>query len=123
VVARREEDLNEAAIFLWHKREVHCGYGGEARGYMKVVKWRASTLYSKDTQLIPEAIGRYVSTGGLTYPIPPEQRTDEKVKALTSYWLEDGVLSTAPRRDRTLQYYSAGGMEEGWLTPRNSHEW
>jgi hypothetical protein len=81
VKARRKKDLNKSAI----KGKVYAlgvneryttstaarqprGDGGD--------KVEGEDTRTKDTELIPDEIG-YVTTVGETYPIPPEQRTDE----------------------------------------------
>jgi hypothetical protein len=69
---------------------------------LEVIRWRAKTLESKDKAVIPDDIG-FVTAEGVTYPIPPEQRTDEQVQALVLKWMEYGVLSIVPRRDKALQ--------------------
>jgi hypothetical protein len=73
-----------------------------------MIRWRAKTLESKDKEIIPDNIGYVTAKGVLdpqnnSYPIPPEQRTDEQVQELISNWLEDGLLSLVARRDKALQ--------------------
>jgi hypothetical protein len=90
---------------------------------LQMVQWRAKTLESKDTDIIPESVG-YVTAGGVMdpqnnpYPFPPEQRTEEQVQELISFWLEDGLLSLVPRRDRALQRGNDGrGLRESKEAP------
>ena len=73
-----------------------------------MIRRRAKTLESKDKEIIPDDIGYVTAEGVLdpqnnSYPIPPEQRTDEQVQELIFNWLEDGLLSIVARRDKALQ--------------------
>jgi hypothetical protein len=108
---QRRKELNEAAgqgmvyavgisaAYTTSKAAVHVA--------REMIRWRAKTLESKDTDIIPDTVG-YVTAVGVvdaqnnSYPIPPEHRTDEQVQELISNWLEDGLLSLVPRRDRAL---------------------
>ena len=70
---------------------------------LQMVRWRATTLESTDTDIIPDSVGYVTAEGVLdpqnnSYPVPPEQRTEEQVQELISNWLEDGLLSLVARR-------------------------
>ena len=64
--------------------------GIEGHGYHTRCRWICDTA---------EGV---VDAQNNSYPIPPEQRSEEQVQELISTWMEDGLLSLVPRRDRAL---------------------
>jgi hypothetical protein len=99
VTARRRKDLNDSAkggtLYALGVNAAYTTATAARHVALEAIRWRARTLESKDKEIIPDDIG-LVTTAEVTYPIPPEQRTDEQVKALVFRW----KTSTVPRRGR-----------------------
>jgi hypothetical protein len=112
VRTQRRKELNDAArrgtVYAVGIRAVYTTSTAAMHVALEMIRWRARTLESKDNEIIPDSVGYVTAEGVLdpqnnSRPIPPEQRTDEQVQELISNWLEDGLLSLVPRRDKALQ--------------------
>ena len=109
VGTQRRKELNDASrrgtvcIYAVGISAVYTTSTAAMHVALEMVRWRARTLESTDTEIIPDSVGYVTAEGVLdpqnnSYPVPPEQRTDEQVQELISNWLEDGLLSLVARR-------------------------
>jgi hypothetical protein len=112
VGTQRRKELNDAArrgtVYTVGISAVYTTSTAAMHVALEMVRWRARTLESTDTEIIPDSVGYVTAEGVLdpqnnSYPVPPEQRTDVQVQELISNWLEDGLLSPVARRDKVLQ--------------------